>query len=306
MWKRKKKANEPVTVIIIPATNARPYSLSLPRQSARWAMAAAGLIILAVLLIGIWFFTSRAELNSLNLLKNENQQKQETIDEMEQQINKIEEQQKSLLKKQNELKKQMGLQRESAKESNPSRGSEGTSLKTAPNSDSFPGRVQYITGQLAQQEKELGALLAKVKKETAYYRSLPNQWPVYGEISSGYGFRKSPFRRRNESFHDGVDIKCNSGTPVLAAGDGVVIYSGWMAVYGRTIEIQHSCGLVTKYGHNSSLLAKKGETVKKGEIIAKVGNTGLSTGPHLHFTVLKGGATQEPLLYLPEWEEQSS
>ncbi|MEN6327108.1 MAG: peptidoglycan DD-metalloendopeptidase family protein [Syntrophomonas sp.] len=306
MWKRKKKANEQVTLIIIPATTAKPYSLSLPRRSARWAMAAAGMIILAVLLIGMWFFTSRAELHSVNQLKNENQQKQETIDEMKQQINKIEEQQKNLIKKQNEIKKQMGLQRESASDSSPSRGSEALNIQNASGSGGTAERTQYIAGQLAQQEKELDVLLAKVKKQTAYYRSLPNQWPVYGEISSNYGWRKSPFRRRNESFHDGVDIKNNSGTPVVAAGDGVVIYSGWMAVYGKTIEIQHSCGLVTKYGHNSSLLVKKGGKVKKGEVIAKVGTTGLSTGPHLHFTVLKDGVTQNPLIYLPEWEEQSS
>lgn len=305
MWKRKKKANEQVTLIIIPATTAKPYSLRLPRQSARWGMAAAGMLILALLLIGIWFFTSRAELHSVKQLKNENQQKQETIDELEKQINKVEEQQKNLIKKQNEIKKQMGLQQESASDTSPSRGSEALKLQTVLGSESITGRTQHIAGQIAEQEKELDILLAKVKKQTAYYRSLPNQWPVYGEISSDYGWRKSPFRKRNESFHDGVDIKNNSGTPVVAAGDGIVIYSGWMAVYGKTIEIQHSCGLVTKYGHNSSLLVEKGETVKKGEVIAKLGTTGLSTGPHLHFAVLKGGAAQNPLIYLPEWEDPS-
>ncbi|MDD3268238.1 MAG: M23 family metallopeptidase [Syntrophomonadaceae bacterium] len=306
MRKIKKKANEQMTLIIIPATTAKPYSLGFPQVYARWAKLAAGMIILALFSIGIWFFISRAELYSINRLKVENQQKQETINKMNQEIKIIEEQQESLIKKQNEIKKQMGLQRESGASSEPSRGSEAINTKPPSDSENIAGRAEYIARQLAQQEKEINEMLTKVKKQTAYYRSLPNQWPVYGEISSEYGWRISPFSRNEESFHEGIDIKGTSGTPIMAAGDGIVTFSGWKAIYGRTVEVEHSCGLITKYGHNSSCLVKKGDKVAKGDIIARVGNTGLSTGPHLHFAVLKGDSTQDPMIYLPEMEEKNT
>ncbi|MDD2619483.1 MAG: peptidoglycan DD-metalloendopeptidase family protein [Syntrophomonadaceae bacterium] len=305
MWKSKKKTNDQLTLILIPATTAKPYSLSIPRKYARGATLAAAMIILAVVLIGVWFFLSRAEIRSVNDLKSDNQKKQETIEKMSQEINRIEEQQKNLIKKQNDIKKQMGLQKESAATPSPSRGGEAVYTHAKQGTQSFSGQTQYIAESLEQQEKEIDELLRKVTKNTEYYRSLPNQWPVYGEISSDYGWRKLTFRR-SESFHDGIDIKNDSGTPVMAAADGIVTYAGWKAAYGRTVEIQHSCGLITKYGHNSSLLVAKGDSVKKGKIIAKLGSTGVSTGPHLHFSVLKGDNSQDPMIYLAAQEDQNS
>lgn len=123
------------------------------------------------------------------------------------------------------------------------------------------------------------------------------RWPLIGQISSQFGWRRSPFGTRRV-FHSGLDIKAPKGRTIVAAGDGKVMHSGWMGGYGYTIVIAHPNGMTTLYGHCSSLIAQKGQTVKSGQAIARVGSTGRSTGNHLHFEVRVKGAAQNPLRYL--------
>lgn len=124
-------------------------------------------------------------------------------------------------------------------------------------------------------------------------------WPVpgYTRISSEYGYRTSPISGKRE-FHNGLDIPGGYGTAIVAADAGTVTYSAWMNGYGYTIIIDHGSGLTTLYGHNSSLVAKKGQKVSKGQTIAKCGSTGWSTGNHCHFTVSKNGSAVNPHNYL--------
>lgn len=118
-------------------------------------------------------------------------------------------------------------------------------------------------------------------------------WPVKGDVTSGFGIR-------NGQKHDGVDISAPLGTDVVAADDGEVIYNGdGMRGYGNIIIIQHKDKFVTIYGHNKENLANVGKNVKKGELIAKVGNSGNSTGYHLHFEIRKDTKPRNPLFFLP-------
>ncbi|NLY91430.1 MAG: peptidoglycan DD-metalloendopeptidase family protein [Firmicutes bacterium] len=125
-------------------------------------------------------------------------------------------------------------------------------------------------------------------------------WPlvVKGRISSPFGERMHPILKEKR-FHSGLDIAVPSGTDVLAADRGKVLISGWNGGYGYYIAIDHGNGLSTAYAHNSRLLVKEGDLVAQGQVIAKSGSTGLSTGPHLHFEVRKDGAPVDPALYLP-------
>ena len=152
-----------------------------------------------------------------------------------------------------------------------------------------------------EQERETQQLLDLALGKAELIKSIPNRWPVEGRITSAFGWRSSPFDRskRKREFHDGIDIAAPRGTAVRAAADGVVIYAGWVSGWGRLIKIRHKGGIVTSYAHNASLLVKKGDTVAKGSVIAKVGSSGRSTGPHLHFAIEKNGKLVDPMIYLP-------
>jgi murein DD-endopeptidase MepM/ murein hydrolase activator NlpD len=121
--------------------------------------------------------------------------------------------------------------------------------------------------------------------------------PVRGRLSDRYGWRNHPVYRKR-LFHAGIDVAAPKGTPIVAAMSGKVIYSGRRSGYGKIVILSHSSGYSTRYGHCSSLLVKKGQYVKAGQTIARVGATGVATGNHLHFEVRKNGKTVNPLTYL--------
>jgi len=120
------------------------------------------------------------------------------------------------------------------------------------------------------------------------------QWPVTGNIASPYGWRKHPVYGK-KIFHNGVDIENKKGTPVKSVNDGKVIFAAYKGNSGRLVIIQHSNGYQTIYAHLDNIKIKKGNIVKKGDIIGTVGNTGVSTGPHLHFGLRKNGKFENPM-----------
>jgi len=126
----------------------------------------------------------------------------------------------------------------------------------------------------------------------------PSRYPIAGaRISSRFGNRRDPFTRRLAR-HTGVDMPAPRGTPILASAGGTVRFAGYRSAYGNAVEIDHGDGLVTRYAHASKLLVRKGQVVLPEQPIATVGSTGRSTGPHLHFEVLRQGRPVEPLGYL--------
>ncbi len=127
---------------------------------------------------------------------------------------------------------------------------------------------------------------------------LPTQHPVAGvDLGSGFGWRLDPITGQS-ALHSGLDFPADTGTPIVAAAGGVVVFAGWHAAYGQMLEIDHGNDLVTRYAHASRLTAKQGDLVRRGQKIADVGNTGRSTGAHLHFEVLVAGVPQDPQKFL--------
>lgn len=123
-------------------------------------------------------------------------------------------------------------------------------------------------------------------------------WPTSGPITSPFGWRTHPIFG-TQRYHSGIDIGADYGDAVVAADGGVVIYADWMGGYGKAVVIDHGGSISTLYAHNSQLLVSEGQRVYKGETISRVGSTGYSTGPHLHFEVRQNGSPTNPLSYLP-------
>lgn len=127
----------------------------------------------------------------------------------------------------------------------------------------------------------------------------PNIWPVAGPISSYYGYRTS-LGGIGSTFHEGVDIAGDYGTPISATAAGTVTQAGWVGGYGYFVEVKHADGIVTRYGHNSAVLVYEGQHVDQGSMIALMGSTGNSTGPHCHYEVRIHGEAVDPMYFLPQ------
>lgn len=123
-------------------------------------------------------------------------------------------------------------------------------------------------------------------------------WPAAGPITSPFGWRTHPIFG-TQRFHSGIDIGADYGEPIRATDGGIVIYADWMGGYGKAVIIDHGAGISTLYAHSSELLVGEGQRVYKGQVIARIGSTGYSTGPHLHYEVRQNGSPVSPLSYLP-------
>jgi murein DD-endopeptidase MepM/ murein hydrolase activator NlpD len=147
------------------------------------------------------------------------------------------------------------------------------------------------------QSDSFDKLLKSLEKKRNLLASTPSLRPTKGWISSDFGYRISPFTGRRE-FHNGLDIATREGTPIIAPADGVVTFAANKWLIGNMITIDHGHGMVTQYGHLKEFVAKKGDHVKRGQVIAKVGNTGRSTGPHVHYMVRLNGVPVNPEKYI--------
>lgn len=145
-----------------------------------------------------------------------------------------------------------------------------------------------------QTQQELQAFLESRKSVLA---ATPSIWPAKGWVTSGYGMRRSPFTGKRE-FHRGLDIANRYRTPIMSPADGIVAKVGRESGYGRVIEISHGYGLKTRFAHLRRAMVKPGQLVKRGQVIAQMGNSGRSTGTHLHYEVWLNGKTVNPYSYI--------
>lgn len=146
----------------------------------------------------------------------------------------------------------------------------------------------------AEMERELKAI-----QSTSNAANLPTIWAHMGKINNEFGFRRNPFGGRAYEFHAGMDIDGERGEMVVAPANGVVSEAGWKGGYGQMIEIDHGNGLKTRYGHLSKIEVTAGDVLTRGQIIALIGSTGRSTGPHLHYELRLNDRPINPRRFLP-------
>lgn len=158
-------------------------------------------------------------------------------------------------------------------------------------------QIQSLADAAASQEQELKELSQVAEQRSTQWSSTPSIWPVKGWITSGFGPRVSPFTEK-PAWHDGLDIGASPNAPVQAPAQGRIYSVGFDPKMGNHVKIDHGYGVETVYGHLAKSLVKEGQRVKRGDVIALVGSTGLSTGPHLHYMVKKNGQALDPTKFI--------
>lgn len=167
-------------------------------------------------------------------------------------------------------------------------------------STDISGMLDTLTQQIRDRERQLSVLESLISTRNLSTQLVPGGRPVmHGWISSYFGQRPDPFTGRN-AFHRGLDFAGPAGSQVVSVASGVVTFSKDRFGYGRTVEVNHGNGYVTRYAHNQKALVGVGDTVQKGQPIALIGSTGRSTGPHLHFEVLRNGRAVDPMSFVRE------
>jgi len=159
--------------------------------------------------------------------------------------------------------------------------------------------LERLTGIVKEVGDNLRALDRFLGRATRVLAALPSRWPVRGLVNSSYGSRTSPWSAKSE-FHSGLDIGARVGTPVKSPAPGTVVFAGVNAEYGQTLIIDHGNETKSLYGHLSKLSVVVNQKVQRGEVIAMTGNTGRSSGPHLHYEIQVKGQSVNPTSYL--WE----
>lgn len=177
-------------------------------------------------------------------------------------------------------------------------GSKDITLSYSLSENSINNAIKYVdelTRKLEFEKNQYSIIAGKIKDNKKEYENIPAIKPIDAKyMTSGFGMRFHPILHQN-IMHDGIDLLAEIGTPVMASGNGVVVFTGNKNGYGNVIEIDHGYGYHTVYGHLSEILVSVGQQVKRREVIGKSGNSGLSTGPHLHYEVSLNGEKINPL-----------
>ncbi len=230
----------------------------------------------------------------------ENRRLKNKLEDLEKKLEKIKDDMAELIKKQNLLRNYVNFEPISLEILNMPIGG---IPKKENRVEQLEEKIDYMMNLVNIQEKEIKNLKYFLEKSEDLRKRTPSISPVKnGFITARFGPREDPFTGIVK-FHKGIDIAGPKGTPIFASADGIVKYAGWKEGLGLTVEIDHGNGFVTVYGHNDKILVKPFQRVRRGEIIATMGSTGLTTGIHLHYEVKLFGKNLNPIYYIIPEEE---
>ncbi len=306
--------NEEYTIVVFPSSTSKPKKYSVSNKFIRKGMIA--FISLFVIFAGIGtyvindYFGLRDNAVDVAHLKREAKIQKVKVDQFSQALKNFESELARLERFENKLRVITSLE-DSPKSVDKNFGVGGPyglsthSLNSAleKESNAMMDRLMNDLGNLNNQVKLQSISFQELdeyfKGQKSLLSATPSIWPARGWVTSGFGLRKSPFTGLREK-HEGYDIGARHGSDVRATADGVVVVQGRETGYGNMVELDHGYGMRTRYGHNSKNLVKVGDRVKRGQVIAQVGNTGRSTGPHVHYEVLLNGVPVNPKNYILE------
>lgn len=285
-----------VTFMYVPGEAGRIRRVSVPRV---WLRRGAGVIcvgMLAIAIAGIDYIRVRRQVTEIHHLRDETQLQRDQIVAYSKQVEAIAERLDKVSRLDRKLRVITNLAAADPLPLPGIGGIEGSLLD--------PHTHQRITetfDQLKQaadvETQSLEELLSHLEDQSARLGATPSIAPTHGWVTSGFGYRTSPFTSSRE-FHRGLDIAGRMRTPVMAPADGEVRVAGQARALGRTVTIVHGYGIETVYGHLAEVLVKPGQKIKRGQQIGLMGNTGRSTGPHLHYQVEVNGKPVNPQNYI--------
>jgi len=295
------------TIMILPDETTRVRKYRVPKSMVRGL-----LVVLAVAVLGLGYLVTDyygvkkmvAELDRLRLEARQQQQQlvnfAKSFDDLQGEMTRLR-QFDMKLRVMADLdgvvypEQIMGIGGENPEPFNPLEGEVSFQDQTIVNS--MNRSLDRLKTEVSIQERSFQELVEYLEDQKSLLASTPSIWPVKGWLTSTFGYRSSPFTGRRE-MHKGLDIATRSGTPIIAPADGLVIFAGREGGFGNMVIIDHGYGITTRFGHCSSLESKLGQKVKRGDVIARVGNTGRSTGPHVHYEVAVNGVAVNPSRYI--------
>ncbi len=302
------------TIIVFPGSTASPKRIQLSKKSAKVALISLLVVSLFFGGAGIYFINQYLKYQDdqvvLVSLQRQGKIQKTQIDKFSKQVRSFETEMARLESFEKKLRIITSFE-------NSPKGNQGhlgvggpyglsshsftTSLEKETQSmlDRLSGDLGILTSQIKMRQFSFQELDEYLKNQKSLLASTPSIWPTRGWVTSAFGYRKSPFTGLPEK-HEGLDIAARLGSEVRSTADGKVILTGRERSYGNMVEIDHGYGVLTRYGHNSKNLVKVGDKVKRGQVIALIGSTGRSTGPHVHYEVLVNGIPVSPRNYILE------
>lgn len=271
------------TIIFVPHTQARFRKFTVSTRLLASAGAAALVLLVCAVAFGWAYLSTAGEDRAYRSAMAENARLRSSARTLEQRLAGLSRQIEQFENRTKRLAIVAGLPREAAGLGGPLESLERLDPTSPERQKAIAARLDALESQLARRE--------------AMTSSTPTVAPVRGLLNSGFGSRSDPFTG-SAVFHTGLDISTRWREPVLATAAGTVIRSGWSGDYGNLVEIDHPAGYRTVYGHLDVILAKEGQSVKRGDRIGLVGSTGRSTGPHLHYEIRLADRAVNPLEYI--------
>lgn len=304
------KANPYFSFMIVPPGEHSSISFRISAKKLSVIFFLLGLLIIGVVIAVFFASHTSYQLSDYSKVKKQTSYQYQMIDKFQHDIDNLKNEMKQLIEKEEEIRNIFNRKKSIKVRRSTYRGraslkrvkifekkyQAATATITNP-IDSLSPKFNILKTELAYLKKSLFNFSSKAQKYRSRFAATPSIWPVYGRIISDFGWRTHPIMRKRE-FHKGLDIPSWIGAPIKATADGVVFFAGWGSGYGLTTAIDHGYGLVSLYAHASKLLCRQGSIVKKGQTIANVGSSGLSTGPHVHYELRKWRKAVSPRPYL--------
>ncbi|MFA5105141.1 MAG: M23 family metallopeptidase [Candidatus Margulisiibacteriota bacterium] len=276
------------TFILVPhSPEQRTFVIKVPRRLAKFFVSSA--VTACVVLVSLFVYSSymARRVVSYEDIKSKMLVQDQLIRKFDDQTRLLSKEITNLSDKEWQIRKMLGLNTDT----NELRLSSGKDTKTGEDLDR---KIDLINNNIKERQNSLERLLSFAGEFRKRFASMPSVWPSYGRIMSTFGYRASPWR----GFHSGIDISGAFGSPIRATANGVVSFAGWRTGYGKAVMIDHGFGYQTLYGHTSRFAVSMGQRIRKGQVIAYIGMTGFSTGPHVHYEILRNGSCINPINYL--------